>query len=110
MISHDLPMVSEFADRVAVMYCGRLVESGSVDEIFPRSSHPYTRALADCLPNLKYQPELPSIPGAPPNPSEELPGCAFAPRCTLVEPECREALPPQVALSETHWATCIKAK
>jgi len=113
LISHDLPLVFGFADRVAVMYHGRLVERGSATEIFGQAAHPYTRALIKCLPTFDHSKDrqpLAPIPGAPPLPEDEVPGCAFAPRCPEVEPECVRTLPACFRLSETHEAACLKVK
>jgi oligopeptide/dipeptide ABC transporter ATP-binding protein len=111
LISHDLALVASYADRVAVMYHGRLVESGPARELFARPAHPYTRGLLESQPTLEHQRgtnPLSSIAGAPPAATMELPGCSFAPRCALAEPRCTAALPPAVALSENHWAACVK--
>ncbi len=113
LISHDLALVAEWADRIVVMYHGRLVEAGVTSEVFTRPAHPYTRAVLDALPDFKRTTELNPlrpIPGSPPGPGEELPGCAFASRCPLAEIQCTLALPPAVSLSDSHWAACIKAK
>jgi peptide/nickel transport system ATP-binding protein len=113
LISHDLPMVAGLADRVAVMYHGRLIESGTVADIFDKPAHPYTRALLECLPTLQHRADrgpLPQISGTPPVSAQELPGCAFAPRCPLAEELCTRSLPPPLSLSESHWAACIKAE
>ena len=111
LVSHDLALVSEFADRVAVMYCGRLVECGPAREIFVHPSHPYTRGLLESLPGLHQSRESPLriIPGMPPAAGEELPGCAFAPRCPLAEQRCTAAIPAEVTISGDHWAACLKA-
>jgi len=112
LISHDLALVAECADRVAVMYHGRLVEAGRSDEVFVRPAHPYTRALIHSLPRLdssRRKEQLTPVLGSPPAPGQDLPGCAFAPRCPIAEIQCTSAIPPQVALSDSHWASCIKA-
>jgi len=112
LISHDLALVSEIGDRLAVMYHGRIVEAGRVGEVFARPAHPYTRALIECLPGMDRSSQtnpLVAIPGTAPPPGHELPGCAFAPRCSLSDERCRAVLPEFVALSETHRAACLKA-
>jgi peptide/nickel transport system ATP-binding protein len=82
LISHDLGVVAGFADRVQVMYAGRIVESNTADEIFARPRHPYTAALLDAIPRIDvYRSRLRSIPGSAPSPAEIPPGCAFNPRC-----------------------------
>jgi len=109
LISHDLALVSEFADLVAVMYLGRIVEYGRREDILAMAAHPYTRALMECLPDMRSRRErLATIPGTPGGAGQLLGGCGFAPRCSLAEPACSEAVPPVQALSETHWAACIK--
>ena len=110
LISHDLALVSEFADLVAVMYLGRIVEAGRREDILARAAHPYTRALIECLPDLKRRRErLATIPGTPGGSGRLLPGCGFAPRCSSAEPACSAGAPPVRTLSQTHWAACIKA-
>ena len=111
VISHDLGLVAGFADRVAVMYHGRLVEVGPAAETLSAPAHPYTRALAECSASLEHRKDgrrLPSIPGSPPRASEELPGCSFAPRCPVAEPRCGTWEPRAVALSESRQAACLK--
>jgi peptide/nickel transport system ATP-binding protein len=94
LITHDMGAVAELADRVLVMYAGRKVEEGLVDDILLRPAHPYTRGLLHCRPALKLgalgpREELPEIPGVVP-PLYDLPqGCAFAPRCSVVQDQCR---------------------
>jgi oligopeptide/dipeptide ABC transporter ATP-binding protein len=113
LISHDLGLVAEVADRVAVMYHGHLLECGKGTELFPRPAHPYGQALVECVPDLNHRhgtKPLRAIEGALPAPHEELAGCPFEPRCPVAEPSCREALPAPVRLSDTHWAACIKLR
>jgi len=83
LITHDMGVVAENADRVCVMYAGRVVESGPVDDVFTQPAHPYTRALLNCVPRLDRDVDgaLAAIPGGPPDPMAERRGCAFAPRC-----------------------------
>ena len=111
MISHDLPLVSQVADRVSVIYGGRIVESGLRDEVFASPAHPYTRGLMHSQPGLSHHHEknpLSAIPGALPNPGEESAGCAFAPRCAMAEARCAQAVPAERSLPATHWAACIQ--
>ncbi len=103
MITHDLGVVAEVADRVAVMYAGRIVESGPVREIFAEPRHPYTVGLLACLPRLDQDiAELTPIPGAPPDLRHLPDGCAFHPRCTLSRgrEQCQEQRPPLLAVAE----------
>ncbi len=110
-ITHDLGVVAEIADRVAVMYAGRIVESGTVRELFARPRHPYTQALLRSLPRIEAEgatAELLPIPGQVPSPTRLPPGCAFAPRCPQVRPECEAAVPPLTGEGGRRVA-CIRA-
>jgi oligopeptide/dipeptide ABC transporter ATP-binding protein len=95
LISHDLGLVGGFADRILVMYAGRIVESAAADELFRRPRHPYTAELIRCMPQLlgPVPPRMATLPGQPPRPQEVLPGCAFAPRCPRAAQRCRHELP-----------------
>jgi oligopeptide transport system ATP-binding protein len=90
LVTHDLGVVAGSADRVAVMYAGRIVEEGPTQDIFNSPVHPYTKGLLSSVPRLDSDTscELSSIPGSPPDLAEMPPGCAFAPRCPEVQPEC----------------------
>lgn len=93
-ISHDLGAVSQICDRVCVMYSGRIVEAGGIDELFARPRHPYTRGLFDAIPRIDGpRTRLIPIPGTVPNPRQMPKGCAFAPRCTRVLEACRSGVP-----------------
>jgi peptide/nickel transport system ATP-binding protein len=107
-ISHDLAVVSQIADRVAVMYAGNLVELGSKHDIFQSPAHPYTRGLLKAVPDLKTDRTHPlqTIEGAVP-PLHSMPsGCPFEPRCEYRVPECARALPTLVEVAAGHWARC----
>jgi oligopeptide/dipeptide ABC transporter ATP-binding protein len=107
-ISHDLAVVSQVADRVAVMYAGNLVELGPRSEIFRSAAHPYTRGLLEAAPTLSTARNRPlqTIEGTVP-PLHALPnGCPFEPRCDLRVPECRDRVPPLAEISPGHWARC----
>src|SRR5690606_7199743 len=99
LITHDMGAIAEMADRVAVMYAGRIVEDGDVSDILMDSRHPYTQGLVACIPHLSNRvfeewPILPVIPGTVPGLSERPAGCAFAPRCPLADRRCHERVPP----------------
>ena len=99
LITHDLGVVAEFCDRVAVMYAGRIVECGPVQQIFEAPAHPYTRALIASVPKMTGPVgRLTTIEGQPPSLMDLPAGCRFADRCAQVEPRCREAYPPAVAV------------
>ncbi len=107
-VTHDLAVVAELAERVAVMYAGRLVESGTVEEIFfDDRRHPYVKALISAMPSLTADPaNLKSIPGQVPDLSALPPGCRFAPRCPLAQEVCRQAEPLPLASASGHAVAC----
>lgn len=111
LISHDLALISQVADRISILYHGRIVESGSKEEVFASPAHPYTQSLIQCIVGLQHHHEtrpLASIPGSVPVPGQDFAGCAFAPRCGNSEPECRRAVPVEREISNTHWVACIR--
>jgi peptide/nickel transport system ATP-binding protein len=109
-ITHDMGIVAQIADRVAIMYAGRIVETGPVRDIFRRPAHPYTRALLEAVPrlgDLDRRRRIKPIAGAVPNVFDPPSGCRFHPRCPLaVMPRCGEALPPQFR-SGIHSVECV---
>jgi oligopeptide/dipeptide ABC transporter ATP-binding protein len=112
LISHDLALVSNYADQAAIMYGGRLVEYGASREVILHPAHPYTRALVDCLPDLDTSAEertLAVIPGSSLPAGQDPPGCGFAPRCSKREKRCTDSLPGAWEDAQGHWAACIKA-
>ena len=106
-ITHDLGVVANIADRVAIVYCGQIAETGLVQDVFRAPSHPYTRALLACIPNAGHGAgELVAIPGQLPAQSDALAACRFAPRCPLADAGCRRVAPPTVAVAAEHVAHC----
>jgi oligopeptide/dipeptide ABC transporter ATP-binding protein len=108
-ISHDLPVVRHLADRVAVMYLGRIMEEGPVNTVFATPRHPYTQALLSAAPSLHPERRRTRtlLQGDPPSPANPPSGCVFRTRCPIAAPECATAIPPLVGL--THRVACIKA-
>ncbi len=108
LITHDLGVVAQVVDRVAVMYAGRIVEEGSAAAVFEKPSHPYTRLLLESIPSLDQQQErLQTIPGMVPSLSNLPSGCRFHPRCPDVRPACRERAPAFFEVEAGHRAACI---
>lgn len=105
-VSHDLAVVSELADHVAVMYAGRIVEVGNRDEIFYKSSHPYTRRLIRALPDIAGRNQILGIAGYAPMPWDRPSGCAFASRCTDAMAICSQDIPINTEISSTHNVSC----
>jgi oligopeptide/dipeptide ABC transporter ATP-binding protein len=109
LITHNMGLIAEFADRVLVMYAGRLAEKGPVEAIFDAPAHPYTIGLQDSTPDLEGRSaRLKTIPGHLPAPDEALPGCRFAPRCGRVVDACLRGQPPLAAMGEGHAAACFR--
>ena len=109
LITHDLGVIAEMADYVVVMYCGRIVEKGTVHDIFKNPSHPYTNGLMNSKPVVgKKVDELYCIPGKVPNPIAMPNYCYFRDRCEMRRPECDGDYPPVVQLSETHQCSCYR--
>jgi len=108
LITHDLGVVADVADRIQVMYAGKIIERGLVDEIFYNGQHPYTWALLQSVPRLdtKHKDSLYSIKGTPPDLLKPPVGCPFASRCEYAMPICKEAMPEVSKLSETHEVSC----
>ena len=107
-VTHDLAVVANLADRVAVMYAGLVVEQGPASELFARAAHPYTRRLLAAIPRIEDARDLLGIPGRAPAPGQRPPGCPFVPRCELAIPECSDGIPAIVAVGERHEARCLR--
>jgi oligopeptide/dipeptide ABC transporter ATP-binding protein len=110
IVSHDLGVVAGIADRVLVMYAGRIVEEGPAADVFAAAGHPYTRGLLASVPRVDdARPVLATIPGNPPDPTALPPGCAFHTRCPIAVEQCRERRPPSLVLTGGHRAACLFA-
>jgi peptide/nickel transport system ATP-binding protein len=110
LITHDLGVVAQVADRIAVMYAGRIVEQADVHSLYAHPVHPYTRALLDSMPRQHRDDQpLKAIAGLPPNLTRIPPGCPFHPRCTVAVERCRAELPAVVELGGGRLAACLRA-
>ena len=106
-ITHNLGIVAKMCDQVAVMYAGRLVESGPVKQIYNAPAHPYTRALLESIPRVgDNRKRLTAIDGQPPDPSAPPPGCAFHPRCPNAMDRCRSEAPPEYRVADAQTSRC----
>ena len=104
MITHDLGIVADVCDEVSVMYAGRVVEHGTLFDVFEHTAHPYTEGLFQSIPNIKARTErLKPIRGLMPDPTDIPPGCPFAPRCNYATEQCAKAMPERTDLSDTHY-------
>jgi peptide/nickel transport system ATP-binding protein len=116
LITHDLGVVAEMAQRVVVMYAGRKVEEATVGELFARPLHPYTRGLLGSMPHLGKsaagggRTRLIEIPGVVPSLKEAIPGCLFAPRCAYATERCHREVPPLVTHGGGHLAACWESE
>jgi oligopeptide/dipeptide ABC transporter ATP-binding protein len=109
LVTHDLGVVYQAVDRVAVMYAGQVVELAASAELFARPRHPYTIGLIGSIPSVDRRRPLAPIPGAPPDLVALGPGCPFAPRCAWVAAECRTGDVPLLPVGADHWSRCLKA-
>ncbi|MDN4983975.1 ABC transporter ATP-binding protein [Bradyrhizobium arachidis] len=106
-ITHDMGVIAQLADRVSVMYAGRIVETASVDGLFKRPAHHYTSGLMDCMPSRNPSARrLPTISGQPPAPGRLAAGCVFASRCVAVRDLCRTEAPSRAEVSQGHEVLC----
>ncbi len=111
LITHDLGVVAETCENVAIMYAGEIVEMGTLEDIYEHASHPYTQGLFDSIPDLDVeQDRLKPIAGLVPDPSNLPKGCKFAPRCPYCTPACEAAEVENYQLSDTHFSRCLKMK
>lgn len=109
MITHDLGVVAEICDKVAIMYAGEIVEIGSVEQIYDETLHPYTRALFQSLPDLEHETRrLQAIEGMMPNPMELPEGCKFADRCKYAMDICKKSAPNMTEISPGHYCQCYQ--
>ncbi|HET9200267.1 MAG TPA: oligopeptide/dipeptide ABC transporter ATP-binding protein, partial [Dehalococcoidia bacterium] len=108
IITHNLGVVARYADRVNVMYAGRVIETGSADELYSNPRHPYTLGLLKSVPRLDQlrKDKLDPIEGVPPDMVNLPPGCPFFPRCSFRSDKCREEYPPMVEVGPEHTAAC----
>ncbi len=108
LISHDLGLVAGLADRIVVMYAGRIVENAPADELLRRARHPYTDLLLKCVPNFRAArlERMPCLPGQPPSPAVPESGCAFAPRCPRATPHCEAQRPPLRGAQQGAQVAC----
>jgi peptide/nickel transport system ATP-binding protein len=111
LITHDLGVVAEIANRVIVMYAGKIVEQATVERLFANPQHPYTLGLLGSMPKLTGDADerLIAIEGVVPNPYALPQGCRFHPRCALADAQCRAAQPPLIEIEAGHHTACWKA-
>ncbi len=110
LITHDLGVVAEVCDKVAIMYAGEIIECGTAEHIFEHTAHPYTKGLFASIPSLDEDVErLQPIPGMMPDPAELPPGCKFCDRCPLAEERCKTVHPEMIELENGHTVRCLLA-
>ncbi len=111
LITHDLGVAAQFSDEIMVMYSGKIVERGLVNEIFSKAVHPYTKALLNsrCDYTIDITKPINSIAGQPPRPDDRPEGCVFSPRCVHVQPQCKKEVPPLVT-TQDRLAACFRAE
>lgn len=109
-VTHDLGVAAQIADRVAVMYAGRVVESGPVRDVLMNPQHPYTKGmLASSVHSAERGQDIEAIPGSPPDMRRLMPGCSFAPRCKFADDTCRTTFPPETSFGAGRTVCCLKA-
>jgi len=105
-ITHDLSLIAEIADRVAIMYAGKIVEIGSSEQVFNNPYHPYTRGLLRSIPRIRHKEKITWIPGVPPDLRAPPPGCRFHPRCPYAMDVCRREEPEMKTVEPGHYVAC----
>jgi oligopeptide/dipeptide ABC transporter ATP-binding protein len=109
LVTHNLHLAAEFCQRIVVMYAGRIVESGTVDQVIQSPQHPYTRGLLSCIPRISTKRfHIEPIPGNVPDLADVPPGCAFNPRCSYTQPVCQEGPVPLFEVAPGQWARCLR--
>ncbi len=106
IVTHDMGVMANIADRVGIMYAGKIIEEAPVDDIYARPQHPYTQYLINSLPQFGDKTLRESAPGAPPSLVDLPPGCAFHPRCKHARPICREQAPDSLHVARRHRVAC----
>ncbi len=107
LITHDLSILGETCDKIAVMYGGKIVEMGDIEDVFENTAHPYTKRLISCFPDIGKEKEIPAgIDGTPPNMYDPPTGCYFHPRCYMATEICRIQEPASVKIGENHISAC----
>ncbi len=106
IVTHDMGVMANIADRVGIMYAGKIIEEAPVDDIYARPQHPYTQYLINSLPQFGDKQLRESAPGAPPSLVDLPPGCAFHPRCKWAQPVCREQAPASLRVASQHRVAC----
>jgi len=105
-ITHDLSLIAEISDKIAIMYAGKIAEVGPSDQIFNEPKHPYTQGLLKSIPRLRSKEKITWIPGVPPDLRRPPTGCRFNPRCPYVMDICRREEPPTIKINEDHYVSC----
>lgn len=105
-ITHDLSLIAEIADKVAIMYAGKIVEIGASDQVFLNPQHPYTQGLLRSIPKIRSKEKITWIPGVPPDLVRPPPGCRFFPRCQYVMGKCRKVEPALIEVEPGHFVAC----
>jgi peptide/nickel transport system ATP-binding protein len=106
LITHDLSVIAEMADEIAIMYAGKIAERGSADDVFLEPAHPYTQGLLQSIPRLRTAVGIQSIPGQPPDLVNPPLGCRFHPRCRFATDVCKRKEPAETRLSNEHYVSC----